>query len=102
MIEWSLGTAEATVTIAIDLTKPGIVMLDGPIHLIDEILCKSLDMMEEAVPIIKSEPDKVIYRIIPKNQNFPTLLTQLTLHNLLFSSIHTYKYISKTMKLCSL
>ncbi|XP_065215162.1 lipid storage droplets surface-binding protein 1 isoform X2 [Planococcus citri] len=59
LIEWSLGTAEATVTIAIDLTKPGIVMLDGPIHLIDEILCKSLDMMEEAVPIIKSEPDKL-------------------------------------------
>lgn len=59
MVQWSLQTAEVTVTIAIDLSKPTIVLLDGPIHLIDEILCKSLDMVEEAVPIIKEEPDQV-------------------------------------------
>lgn len=60
LIKWSLGKAEATVVIAIDLSRPGIVMFDGPIHLIDEILCKSLDMVEEAMPMIKSNPDKVI------------------------------------------
>lgn len=68
LVQWSLQTAEVTVTIAIDLSKPTIDLLDGPIHLIDEILCKSLDMVEEAVPIIKEEPDQVcvifVYRLL--------------------------------------
>lgn len=48
-------------TIAVDLsasTLP-VVLLNGPIHLIDEILCKSLDMVEDAVPIIKQQPQEV-------------------------------------------
>ncbi len=61
-----MKTAEGTVVIAFSLTKPAIelykpviVLFDGPIHLVDEILCKSLDMVEEAVPIIKQEPAEV-------------------------------------------
>ncbi|XKL62064.1 hypothetical protein PGB90_001897 [Kerria lacca] len=48
IIHWSLQTAEDTVVVAIDISKPTIVLLDGPIHLVDEILCKSLDMVEDA------------------------------------------------------
>lgn len=59
LVQWSLHTAEVTVTIAIDLSTPTIILFDGPIHLIDEILCKSLDMVEDAVPIIKQEPDQI-------------------------------------------
>lgn len=59
IIRWSVKTAETSVVIAIDLSRPAIVLFDGPIHLFDEILCKSLDMVEDALPVIKKEPKEV-------------------------------------------
>lgn len=59
IIEWSMQTAETTITIVVDISTLPVVLFDGPVHLLDEILCKSLDMVEEAVPIIKEQPDKI-------------------------------------------
>lgn len=91
LIAWSVETAEGTVVIAFHLTKPAlelykpvIVLLDGPINLVDEILCKSLDMIEDAVPLIKREPDEV------KFAKIDWLMTQSNHCNRLRTKLVTY------------
>jgi hypothetical protein len=55
-MSWGLKTAESTVQAAFETTLPAVVVLERPIALIDSLLCKSLDVVEERIPVITLPP----------------------------------------------
>lgn len=59
VIGFSLNQTEKTVLGVIDLTVPLVIKLENPINKIDDIMCKSLDIVEENLPIITYTPEEV-------------------------------------------
>ncbi|XP_075217138.1 lipid storage droplet-1 isoform X3 [Lycorma delicatula] len=60
LFTWSLNSAEAGFMLAIEITLPAVSYLEAPLHTVDNIICRSLDIVEERVPAI-NYPPKVIY-----------------------------------------
>ncbi|RZF35042.1 hypothetical protein LSTR_LSTR009634 [Laodelphax striatellus] len=60
LVSWGLTSAEAGVLLALEITLPAVSLLESPIHTVDDLLCRSLDIVEERVPAIHYPP-KVIY-----------------------------------------
>jgi hypothetical protein len=55
-VNWGLKTAESTVQAAFETTLPAVIVLEGPIAVFDSLLCKSLDIVEERIPVITLPP----------------------------------------------
>lgn len=62
LVTWGFNTAENTLYTAIDLTKPTVALFEQPILIVDSILCKSLDVVEQKVPLVHYSPE-VIYHL---------------------------------------
>ncbi|XP_039278303.1 lipid storage droplets surface-binding protein 1 isoform X3 [Nilaparvata lugens] len=60
LVSWGLTSAEAGVLLALEITLPAVSLLESPIHTVDDLLCRSLDIVEERVPAIHYPP-QVIY-----------------------------------------
>jgi hypothetical protein len=58
-VSWGLNTAESSVQAALETTLPAVIVLERPIALFDSLLCKSLDIVEERVPVVTLPPDQV-------------------------------------------
>ncbi|KAJ8911045.1 hypothetical protein NQ315_004691 [Exocentrus adspersus] len=60
---WTLSTAESTVSKAVEVSKPittpMIRNLEGPIKKVDEVLCSGLDYVENKVPAVKLPPGEI-------------------------------------------
>lgn len=56
LVNWGLKTAESTVQAAFETTLPAVIVLEGPIAVFDSLLCKSLDIVEERIPVITLPP----------------------------------------------
>lgn len=59
LIEYSFENAEKTVWSVVDLTVPLVTKLEDPINKIDDLMCKSLDIVVENVPIVTYTPEEV-------------------------------------------
>lgn len=60
LVNWSLGTAESSVQLALEHTLPAVIILERPIALIDSLLCRSLDIVEERVPAVTLPPNQLL------------------------------------------
>jgi len=56
LVSWGLTTAESTVQAAFETTLPAVVALERPIAVVDSLLCKSLDIVEERIPVVTLPP----------------------------------------------
>ena len=56
---WTLSTAESTVQKAIEISKPVVNQLEGPIKKVDDLLCTGLDYVEEKIPAVKLPPGEM-------------------------------------------
>ncbi|XP_050428274.1 lipid storage droplets surface-binding protein 1-like isoform X2 [Adelges cooleyi] len=61
VFEYGFGNAENTVWTVVDLSVPLVAKLEDPINKIDEIMCKSLDVVEQNVPFITYTPEEIYY-----------------------------------------
>lgn len=59
MITWTLSTAEATAKKAIEKSAPIARKLESPISVVDQTLCKGLNIVEDHLPIVKESPENV-------------------------------------------
>ncbi|XP_017772331.1 PREDICTED: lipid storage droplets surface-binding protein 1-like isoform X2 [Nicrophorus vespilloides] len=57
---WTFDQAENSIYNVIDTASPAVFLFEGPISKIDQIICKSLDIVEQKVPSIHLPP-KMIY-----------------------------------------
>lgn len=58
-INWYCEVAETTVIAAMDSARPVVRLFDGPIKKIDEMMCKSLDIVEQIAPSVYLPPQMV-------------------------------------------
>lgn len=61
IIGFSLDNAEKTVLNMVDLTVPIVIKLEDPINRIDDIMCKSLDIVEHNIPIVTYTPEEIYF-----------------------------------------
>lgn len=59
LFNWYFSTAEATLWAAVDSIRPAVRLVEGPLNKIDNIMCKSLDIVERRVPIVYLPPQVV-------------------------------------------
>lgn len=58
-MNWSFETAEGVLFAAVDSVRPAVKIIEGPLHRIDQILCSSLDVVEQRVPSVYLPPQLV-------------------------------------------
>lgn len=63
LVHWTLNGAEGAFQIALGAVTPVAVKLQQPINLVDDTLCKGIDVLQEKVPIVKEPPSQVIITI---------------------------------------
>jgi len=56
LVGWGLNTAESTVQAAFETTLPAVIVLERPIAMVDSLLCRSLDIVEERIPVVTLPP----------------------------------------------
>jgi len=56
LVSWGLNTAESTVQAAFETTLPAVIVLEKPIAIVDSLLCRSLDIVEERIPVVTLPP----------------------------------------------
>lgn len=61
--QWTCSTAESAVTKAVEVGKPIVQGLEGPIKKVDGVLCSGLDYVESKVPAVKLPPGEVSFYI---------------------------------------
>lgn len=59
LVYWTFGQAESTFYTVLDTAMPAVILFEGPLHAVDKILCKSLDIVEQRVPQINLPPQMV-------------------------------------------
>lgn len=59
LLNWSFETAEGVLFAAVDSVRPAVKIIEGPLHRIDQILCSSLDVVEQRVPSVYLPPQLV-------------------------------------------
>lgn len=59
LIEFSLQNAENTVWTVVDMSVPLVTKFEDPINKIDDLMCKSLDLVEQNAPIVTYTPEEV-------------------------------------------
>lgn len=59
VIEYSLDNAEKTVLGVVEFSTPLVIKFEDPINKIDDLMCKSLDIVEQNVPIVTYTPEEV-------------------------------------------
>ncbi|XP_046741041.1 lipid storage droplets surface-binding protein 1-like isoform X3 [Diprion similis] len=61
LVNWSLDTAEQSLAAATASAKPALLVLNGPISTIDQLLCKGIDIVEQRVPALNLPPQLQMY-----------------------------------------
>ncbi|XP_025209070.1 lipid storage droplets surface-binding protein 1 isoform X2 [Melanaphis sacchari] len=61
VIEYSLENAEKTVLSVVDMSVPLVIKFEDPINKIDDIMCKSLDIVEQNVPMVTYTPEEIYF-----------------------------------------
>ncbi|XP_055373825.1 lipid storage droplets surface-binding protein 1 [Condylostylus longicornis] len=61
LFNWYFGMAETTISATIESLLPAVQLFEGPIKRIDEIMCKSLDKVEQRAPLVYLPPEMMIF-----------------------------------------
>ncbi|XP_025412300.1 lipid storage droplets surface-binding protein 1 [Sipha flava] len=61
IIEYSLDNAEKTVLNVVDLSVPLVIKFEEPINRIDDLMCKSLDVVEHNIPMVTYTPEEIYF-----------------------------------------
>lgn len=59
LMNWSLDTAEQSLAVATAAAKPAILVFNGPIATVDQLLCKGINIVEHRVPALNLPPQLV-------------------------------------------
>lgn len=60
LIKKTWSTAEDTVNLAARYALPVVQTFEKPIHAVDSLACKTLDKVEETIPMVNKTPDEVL------------------------------------------
>ncbi|XP_055628305.1 lipid storage droplets surface-binding protein 1 isoform X2 [Toxorhynchites rutilus septentrionalis] len=61
LFNWSLETAETVTYALIESLRPAARLIEGPLHRIDSLMCKSLDFVEQKVPSLYLPPELIYW-----------------------------------------
>ncbi|CAI6369041.1 unnamed protein product [Macrosiphum euphorbiae] len=61
VIGYSLESAEKTVLSVADMSVPLVIKFEDPINRIDDIMCKSLDVVEYNIPMVTYTPEEIYF-----------------------------------------
>ncbi|XP_040156772.1 lipid storage droplets surface-binding protein 1 isoform X2 [Anopheles arabiensis] len=61
LLTWGFETAESLTYALIDSLRPATKMIQGPLHQLDSIMCKSLDLVEQKVPSMYLPPEMMFW-----------------------------------------
>lgn len=61
LINWYFNTAETISAAALESIKPIVSLAEGPIHRVDQVICKSLDLVEQRVPSVYLPPEMMYW-----------------------------------------
>ncbi|XP_050531814.1 lipid storage droplets surface-binding protein 1 [Daktulosphaira vitifoliae] len=61
VIQYGFENAESTVWTVVDMSVPLVTKFEDPINKIDEMICKSLDVVEQNVPFVTYTPEEMYY-----------------------------------------
>lgn len=74
LTQWTLGTAESTVSKAVEIGKPYAVpvvtKLDGPIKKLDSLVCSGLDYVETNVPMVKLPAGEILLQMYNNTKEY--------------------------------
>lgn len=56
LMNWSLDTAEQSVAFATATAIPAMLVLNGPLITLDNIICRGIDIVEQRVPVVNLPP----------------------------------------------
>lgn len=69
LINWTFEIYENTAFALIDSFRPAVRIIEGPLHKLDQMMCKSLDLVENRVPLVYLPPQMVRNIILISNLN---------------------------------
>uniref|UniRef100_A0A4Y0B1H6 Lipid storage droplets surface-binding protein 1 n=1 Tax=Anopheles funestus TaxID=62324 RepID=A0A4Y0B1H6_ANOFN len=61
LLTWGFETAESLTYALIDSLRPATKMIQGPLHQLDSIMCKSLDLVEQKIPSMYLPPEMMFW-----------------------------------------
>ncbi|XP_052870912.1 lipid storage droplets surface-binding protein 1-like [Anopheles cruzii] len=61
LLTWGFETAESFTYALIDSLRPAAKIIEGPLHRLDSIMCKSLDLVEQKVPSMYLPPEMMFW-----------------------------------------
>lgn len=74
MIKKTWLTAEGTVNYAARCVLPVVQTFEKPIHAVDNLACKTLDKVEETLPVVTKTPEEVIQLEFMLSSNIHTII----------------------------
>uniref|UniRef100_A0A023F7G9 Putative lipid storage droplet-1 n=1 Tax=Triatoma infestans TaxID=30076 RepID=A0A023F7G9_TRIIF len=60
LVQWSLGTVEGSIQRVIDTSLIAVPIIEMPLTIVDTIVCKSLDTIEQRIPAINYPPEVLL------------------------------------------
>ncbi|KRG01954.1 lipid storage droplets surface-binding protein 1 isoform X3 [Drosophila mojavensis] len=60
LFSWYFETAEATISAAYETVQPAVKLFEMPIKRLDNVMCKSLDILEQRIPLVYLPPEMAI------------------------------------------
>ncbi|EDW83260.1 uncharacterized protein Dwil_GK22418 [Drosophila willistoni] len=61
LFSWYFDTAEATVAAAYDSLQPAVKLFEHPLKRLDNVMCKSLDILEQHIPLVYLPPEMMYW-----------------------------------------
>lgn len=61
LFNWYFDTAEATIFAAYESVQPAVKLFEAPLKQLDNVLCKSLDILEQRIPLVYLPPEMMYW-----------------------------------------
>ncbi|XP_035780119.1 lipid storage droplets surface-binding protein 1-like isoform X3 [Anopheles albimanus] len=61
LLTWGFETAESLAYALVDSLRPAAKMIEGPLHQLDSLMCKSLDLVEQRIPSMYLPPEMMFW-----------------------------------------
>ncbi|XP_052835883.1 lipid storage droplets surface-binding protein 1 isoform X3 [Drosophila gunungcola] len=61
LFSWYFETAEATISAAYDTVQPAVKLFEPSIRRLDNVMCKSLDILEQRIPLVYLPPEMMYW-----------------------------------------
>ncbi|XP_037948543.1 lipid storage droplets surface-binding protein 1 isoform X2 [Teleopsis dalmanni] len=61
LFSWYFETAEATIFAAYESVQPAVKLFEAPLKRIDNVMCKSLDILEQRIPLVYLPPEMMYW-----------------------------------------